>query len=275
MALPLPRWTLLAAFCVAACSPPPPAQLGAIEARPVPAAFARTAAATPQACDARDAPARPDRYDPQALAQVLAWVYRDTAVESYCGCPFAPDGSVLEPCGYAGEEPATRIGWEAIVPPSRFGAYRRCWKQWNMGTGDNPVAIGKCAESDAEFRAMVSDLYNYHPVLEPLGHARAGNPFALAQGELRAFGSCDFESQSDMGKSAKIEPPPEVLGDLARATLYMAAHYGKGKDWKVRLSREQRELYERWAAADPVDDRERARACRIAAVQGWANPYVR
>ena len=232
-------------------------------------------------CEVAHAPARPEQYDEQAVAALMTWVYRDSPVENYCGCAFRRDQSVDAACGYGAPQ---RIRWEPVVPPSRFGVYRPCWKQWakrsaddddDEATADDALARSKCAATDEEFRAMEADLYNYHPALAALSERRNGHPFAQVHGEPREFGRCDFETQSDMGKSLKVEPPPEVMGDLARVYLYMAARYGKGRDWKIKLSREQRQLYEKWSEADPVDDRERLHACRIAAIQGWDNPYVR
>lgn len=230
-----------------------------------------------QGCDADTAPAAPKRYSAEAVARAMTWVYRDQPVEAYCGCRFQRNQSVPSPgCGFAAEDSAAfRIVWEPIVPPSRFAVYRDCWERWSVDEGDNAFALSQCAETDPEFRAMQADLYNYHPVLAGLSGRRADNPFGSVHGEPRDFGACDFESQNIMGKYALIEPPPESRGDIARAYLYMAAKYGRGKDWKIKLSREQRLMFEKWHAADPVDERERLRACRIQAIQGWENPYAR
>lgn len=258
--------------CACAGSPPPSAQIASMEARALEVA---AQSAPPASCTVRDAPARPHAYDERALAALLMWVYRDHPVETYCGCAFGADQQVRAGCGYAGETASPGIRWEPVVPPSRFGVYRHCWQQWDAGTGDDSMARRKCAAADAEFAEMEADLYNYHPALADLSLLRADNPYALVQGEPREFGACDFETQSVMGKSLKVEPPPEVRGDLARIYLYMAGKYGKGRDWKIKLSREQRQLYEKWSEADPVDEPERVRACRIAAIQGWDNPYVK
>lgn len=246
----------------------------------MPVSTTTTAKAAPDdaapACSIEGAPRLPRGYDAQAIAAALAWVYRgDDAVETYCGCAFGADLWLKPGCGYQNaEDPQPRVAWEPIVPPSRFGVYRRCWQQVSMSEGPNAAALEHCAAKDAEFRAMLSDLYNYHPAIEGLALARSDNAYNQAQGELRAFGSCDFEMQSDMGKRDHVEPPPAVLGDLARAYLYMAAHHAKGKDWKIKLTREQRTLYEAWSAADPPDAREKRRACRIEAIQGWAHPLM-
>jgi deoxyribonuclease I len=251
-----------------------PESFAAVEVKPQPVIE------TPR-CDAERAPPVPETE--QELAQVMAWVYRDQPLEAYCGCAFGADGSVAaDACGYSNvEDPAPAVRWEPIVPPSRYGAYRKCWQGWALEPGaaspnpDNELARRKCAETDAEFGAMDADLYNLQPVIAALSQHRRDFPFGQVQGEPREYGACDFEMQSVMGKSARVEPPPEIRGDIARTYFYMAGKYGKGKDWKIKLTREQRKLYEQWSAADPVDDRERLRACRIQAVQGWENPFVK
>lgn len=260
---------LAALLLAAACAAPPPLSAPAAAALPWPE--------PPQGCDADGAPPRPAAYDEAAVARAMTWVYRDHPVESYCGCRFARDLALLPgTCGFQddGVAPAA-VRWEPIVPPSRFGVYRDCWKRWSVDEGDNALARRKCAEADPEFRAMEADLYNFHPALAALSQRRGDNPFGTVQGEPREYGRCDFETQSVMGKYAVVEPPPEMMGDIARAYLYMATRYGRGKDWKIKLSREQRQLFEAWDQADPPDDFERLRACRIQAIQGWDNPYVK
>lgn len=230
-----------------------------------------------QGCDKDSAPPAPDHYDPRAIATALTWVYRDHPVEAFCGCAFGQRGDVHnDACGYRDDvDPAPRVAWMPVVPPSRFGVYRACWRQYDEQAREDLSARRHCAKVDPEFRAMEADLYNYLPVIAALGERRADDPFGNVQGEPRAFGACDFELQGVMGKYSLVEPPENVRGDIARTYLYMAARYGKGKDWKIKLTREQRQMYQKWSAEDPVDDWERMRACRIQAIQGWANPYVK
>lgn len=265
----LPAATGLAAALLASACAQGPVPFAAAEALPWPE--------DSPGCEADTAPPRPERYDEAAIATAMTWVYRDQPVESYCGCRFQRDQTVpVEGCGYVDESAeAFTVRWEPVVPPSRFGVYRKCWKRWSVENGDNALARRKCADTDPEFRAMEADLYNYHPAIAGLSARRGENPFGAVRGEPREYGACDFETQSVMGKYATVEPPPEVRGDIARAHLYMAAKYGRGKDWKTKLSREQRLQFQKWSEADPVDARERRRACRIQAIQGWDNPYVK
>ena len=45
--------------------------------------------------------------------------------------------------------------------------------------------------------------------------------------------------------------------------------------YKIRLTTAQRQMFEAWSNADPVDDWEELRDRRIEAVQGNKNPFVR
>lgn len=228
-------------------------------------------------CERGRAPRVTGHYDPAVVAQAMAWVYRDHPTEPWCGCAFDAAQHISgDDCGYVNaNDVAPTVTWAHVVPPSRFGVYRECWERVRTGdVSDDTYARRYCADVDPEFRAMEADLYNFMPAIAAMAELRADHPFGVVHGEPRDFGTCDVESQNVMGKSRIIEPPPALRGDIARTYLYMAARYGRGKDWKIKLAREQRVQFERWAQEDPVDDWERIRACRIHAIQGWNNPFV-
>jgi deoxyribonuclease I len=231
-----------------------------------------------QGCDAATAPKVPDHYDERAIAVALTWVYRDHPVEAFCGCSFKANQTVrLEGCGYQNpDDPGpTAIRWHAIVPFSRFGIYRGCWNDHAAQDASDLSARRYCARVDPEFREMEADLYNFLPVIGALGEKRADNPFGTVTGRPPEYGACDFGVMSVMGKSSLIQPPKEVRGDIARTYLYMLARYGKGKDWKIKLTPDQKMVLDKWNVEDPVDEWEKMRACRIQAIQGWENPYVK
>jgi deoxyribonuclease-1 len=78
----------------------------------------------------------------------------------------------------------------------------------------------------------------------------------MIEGEQRPFGACDVEIAE-----RKIEPRPEIRGDIARIYLDMEASYpGRGI-----ISDKNRPLFEAWEC-----ERER----RIAALQGNHNSFV-
>ena len=64
------------------------------------------------------------------------------------------------------------------------------------------------------------------------------------------------------------EPRPAVRGDAARIWSYMAETYN------VRLTAEQRAMFEQWSQDDPPNAFERLRDRRIEAAQGNRNPFV-
>src|SRR5215470_7912826 len=87
----------------------------------------------------------------------------------------------------------------------------------------------------------------------------------MIPGEKREFGACDVEIEN-----RKIEPRPEIRGDIARTYIYMDwAYPGHGI-----ISRSNQKLFEAWDKEDPVDDWERERARRIEAIQGNRNPFI-
>jgi deoxyribonuclease I len=49
---------------------------------------------------------------------------------------------------------------------------------------------------------------------------RSNYSMAMIEGEQRQFGACDAEIAE-----RKIEPRPEIRGDIARIYLYMGSHY--------------------------------------------------
>ncbi len=69
-------------------------------------------------------------------------------------------------------------------------------------------------------------------------------------------------------KAGKAMPRPKVRGMIARTYFYMSQRYG------LRLSKQERRLFEAWSRHYPVESWERQRNQRIACVMGWGNPFV-
>jgi deoxyribonuclease-1 len=106
---------------------------------------------------------------------------------------------------------------------------------------------------------MEADLYNLQPAIGEVNHLRRNYLMAMIAGEARAFGRCDLEI-----KDRKIEPRPEIRGDIARTYFYMNTAYpGRGI-----VSEKNQKLFEAWDKEDPVDDWERERVRRIEQLQG-------
>jgi len=203
------------------------------------------------------------------------WMYDHVFVDRretlYCACPFdaerRPD---LAACGYepAREtERAFRIEAEHVVPASWIGRGRACWERAICTGADGDAHGGRrcCEQVDPDYRRAANDLHNLWPTVGEVNARRSNYRFDVIPGEERAFGACDVEIDH---ADRRIEPRPEVRGDIARIALYMAAEHG------VRLSRGQRALFEGWNLADPPDAFERERDARIRALQGQSNPFV-
>lgn len=114
--------------------------------------------------------------------------------------------------------------------------------------------------------AAVSDLHHLFPVDTTANGKRANLPFGEVVTEYWRGGG------SRLGLDARgvlvFEPPVEHRGNVARAMFWIADAY------ELDIPPEEEAVLRRWAAADPVDDAERARNQRIAEVQGDLNPFV-
>jgi len=191
----------------------------------------------------------------------------------YCGCSFLDKRVMAQTCGYVPAKPgkrSERVEVEHIVPAAVMGAHLPEWQKGHRECVDRKGERFKgrnCARKMSPlFRKMESDLYNLQPVIGELNAVRKDATMGKVAGEVRRFGACDVEIQT-----GTLEPAAAIQGDVARTWLYMEWAY---PGW-VKLSGEQRKLYEEWSAADPVDASERARARAIGRIQGNENPFVR
>jgi deoxyribonuclease-1 len=190
------------------------------------------------------------------------------------GCDCAYDGTTVDvqSCGYQPKKHAKRtrqLEWEHVVPAEAFG---QSFPEWREGHPECVDRKGKafkgrnCAAKMAvPFRYMEADLYNLQPAIGEVNQLRSNYSMAMIDGEARTFGTCDLEIED-----RKIEPRPDIRGDIARTYLYMDAAYpGRGV-----ISEKNRKLFEAWDREDPVDTWERERVRRIEQRQGNPNPFV-
>lgn len=207
-------------------------------------------------------------------------VYAGRHTTFYCGCAFTPSGTsggVIDPtqCGYQVSHDATRGGrleWEHVMPASRIGGHRDCWKRREnfpaCFKSNGKLRSGRdcCLKVDAGFKLAHNDLHNLTPAVGELNGDRSDHPYGIVEDEPRDYGSCDFE----IGESPKVAEPAEAIrGDIARIWLYMSETHG------VALTLEERGLMERWSQADLIDAQERERDQRIKDEQGNHNPHVK
>jgi len=203
---------------------------------------------------------------PQSFSQakkVASSIYADHQTTFYCGCDYNKVKGKLRPdlasCGYQPRKNAKRAGrveWEHIVPAWWLGHQRQCWQ--NGGRKN-------CRKTDPVFRRAEADLHNLVPAIGEVNGDRSNYRFGMIPGERRRYGQCDFEVDF---KGREAEPRPEVRGDIARTYFYMSETY------RIRLSKQQRRLFEAWDRQDPVDGWERKRGRRISRITGEGNSYV-
>ncbi|MDG9930022.1 MULTISPECIES: endonuclease I family protein [unclassified Pseudomonas] len=195
-----------------------------------------------------------------AEAKKIAWqLYAPQSVEFYCGCRYSGNRIDLRSCGYTprkNPQRAARIEWEHLVPAWVIGHQRRCWKQGGRQ---------HCAHSDDTFRRAEADLFNLVPSIGEINGDRSNFPFAWLPQKPHQYGTCPMVVDFKAGKAM---PRPEVRGMIARTYLYMSQRYG------LRLSRQERQLFDVWNRHYPAKPWERQRNQRIACVMGWSNPFV-
>lgn len=199
---------------------------------------------------------------PQSFSQAkkIGWkLYERQSVEFYCGCNFSGNRVDLKSCGYIprkNAKRAARIEWEHIVSAWEIGHQRQCWQH---GGRKN------CSRNDAVFRRAEADLHNLVPAIGEVNGDRSNYDFGWLPQKPSQYGACptvvDF-------KARKVMPRKEVRGMIARTYLYMSDRY------KLRLSRQNRQLYTAWHKTYPAQQWERQRNQLMGCVMGWANPYV-
>lgn len=194
--------------------------------------------------------------------QLAVDVHRDTAQTFYCGCDIKWQGKKgipdLESCGYQirkNEIRAKRIEWEHVVPAWQFGHQRQCWQSGGR----------KNCDSDPMYRKMETDLHNLQPAIGEINYDRSNFQFSQWKGPAIQYGRCVMKVDF---KEKLAEPPERARGSIARTHFYMRDRY------KLRLSKQQTELFRVWNILYPVTTWECERNKRILKIQGNDNPYV-
>lgn len=185
--------------------------------------------------------------------RVISEIYRDRQTTFYCGCDYHKvEGKLrtdLASCGYIPRKNANRAGrveWEHVVPAWWIGHQRQCWQEGGRK---------HCRKTDPAFRRAEADLYNLVPSIGEVNGDRSNYRFGMLEGERRRYGTCDFEVDF---KLRVAEPAPNIRGDIARVYFYMSEKY------QIRLSKQQRRLFDIWNSEDPEDEWEKERKRRIA-----------
>lgn len=192
--------------------------------------------------------------------KIAAQIYADHQRTFYCDCTYTEDIPDLAGCGYQvrkQEVRANRIEWEHVMPAYDFGRALQCWEEGGRSN---------CRSNNDDFKRAEADLVNLVPSVGEANGDRSNMRYGMvASADAYQYGQC----QAKVSFSERtFEPPAAVRGNIARTYWYMRDTYG------INLSDQQQRLFEAWAKADPVDDWERLRNQRIAAIQGSGNPYV-
>ena len=193
-------------------------------------------------------------------AKKIAWgLYAPQSTEFYCGCKYSGNRVNLAACGYVPRKNANRakrIEWEHIVPAWQIGHLRQCWQ--NGGRKN-------CTKNDPVYQRAEADLHNLVPSIGEVNGDRNNFSFGWLPVQTGQYGSC--LTQVDF-KAKKVMPRPSVRGMIARTYFYMS------KQYRLPLSRQDRQLYEAWNKTYPVDTWEIQRKQRVACVMGRGNAFV-
>ena len=144
-----------------------------------------------------------------------------------------------------------------------------------------------------KIQPMYTDLHHMYPTDKLVNNKRGNNPFGETNGEtymsvngFSKLGKCTYPGYS----GTVFEPNDEYKGDFARTYFYMVTCYEeKLPDWYANyadsqptldgnkypgLSRWQLEMLMKWAADDPVSEKETARNNAVYDIQLNRNPFI-
>jgi len=177
--------------------------------------------------------------------------YFDT-LPRFWGILYADGGETLY-CGRRfGKRHGRDINVEHVFPMAWVAKALKCGKRHT------------CRKKSRRFNKIEADMHNMYPSLARINKRRSAFAYAELPGEPPK-GKCDFEVDE---KKRRVEPRPEVRGDIARAMFYMSHRYG------LKLFDRQRKLLLRWHRLDPPSAEERRRNDVIQKLQGSRNPFI-
>lgn len=165
-----------------------------------------------------------------------------------------PNGGETLYCGRRfGSHKGRSINIEHIFPMS--------WTLKKFGCRDRE----QCRKISPKFNRVEADMHNLYPAIGKINKARSSYAFGMISGERRSFGHCDFEIDQH---KRRVEPRPEVRGNIARAMFYMHHRYG------LPIFKRQGALLRLWHRKDPPDAEERRRNNLIEKIQGNRNQFI-
>ena len=144
-----------------------------------------------------------------------------------------------------------------------------------------------------KMQPMYTDLHHVYPTDKLVNNKRGNNPFGETEGEsyksaegFSKLGKCTYPGYSGI----VFEPNDEYKGDFARTYFYMVTCYEeKLPDWYANyadvlptldgskypgLASWQLEMLMKWAANDPVSEKETTRNNAVYDIQHNRNPFI-
>lgn len=188
----------------------------------------------------------------------------------YCQCAFNKNKEInLNSCHMQQAKAikrAYKLEWEHMMPAENFGRQFKCWREKICKDKKGRAFKGRkcCEKIDSRFRKAEVELFNLWPSVGIINQKRSNYRYSPISGKHDTFG-CDFASNSTLRKA---EPANHAKGIVARANLFMADKY------QVKLSKQQRTLFEIWNKKFPPQKWEKEWALKVAAIEGYTNIYI-
>jgi deoxyribonuclease-1 len=201
----------------------------------------------------------------------LKIIYKSQPESFYCGCEIKWQSKnklvpVIEKCRYTARNELTkkgnvnkrakRIEWEHVVPAWEFGHQLQCWQKGGRK---------HCAKNSNAFKNMEGDLHNLVPAIGEVNADRSNFKYGLIDKEVRVYGQCDAEVNF---KGRMFEPANNIRGNIARTYFYFEKQYG------LRISKKQKQLYSAWDKLDPVDKNECNIHAKKSKIQRNINSFI-
>lgn len=188
----------------------------------------------------------------------------------YCSCSIIKKNVDLGSCGYKFQKDfkrASRVEWEHVVPAEAFG---KSFIEWRTGTANcirktRTLKGRKCAETNAEYNRMESDLYNLFPEIGELNGLRSNYSMAALTESARDFGGCKVKLLN-----RKFEPQDSAKGIVARTYFNFENRYPK----RGIVSNKNKLLFEAWDKMYPVTEVECRRWKRLEQVNGYTHLFA-
>ncbi len=201
--------------------------------------------------------------------KIAAQLFRAHPQTIYCQCAYVEKEVDLASCGMQAADAkkrAHRIEWEHLVAAEHIGQQFACWRIPMCSDKNGKPYKGRrcCQKIDAQYQHAESELYNLWPEVGLVNQARSNYRFGVLPQQSRYYGCAMTIDKS----SRRAEPPDYAKGIIARAYLFMAAHY------QLSLSKSQRQLFEAWNRQYKPSIWEQQWAKQIALIEGYENYYI-